>query len=544
VKRLVLVALALAGCAADPCDGKGPVCVSVRVEGSAPPLDRFDLDVTLASGRHVRGHTDPVAPAIQLPVAFALRLDDTPEARGGLGLALVGSASGVPRAAGVVAFTVPQSGHAAVTVELASLSGGDAAADGARDAATDAFVSIEGGVVDAQPPGDGNPWGSITLSATPDPTDILVGTTGTVRYTLNNGSAASILVSGQATQSTPLGIPIAFSTNNCLGFMVASGGSCTFSVNVSPTARAQWSLHMSVTYAGGSAATSSAVNAVEWANETVAVSNLLAVGGTSASDVWAAGAAGTILHKAGGGITAWTGPLTVPSTGTINSVYAAPGTTHVYFTFTSPSLYQYDSFASSFTAYSAPLAQAGNLIALYANSENDMFVLSSTGEILRGQWLLMAQSRAPDGNLFTQLGGVPGGDVWTVGANGTWARLSGGSWSSTQSFSSSVFNAVWTSGAHTYIAGARSGHGTVLSYDAALNATYTDFTNTVMNGIWGSSDSDVYVVGSGGAVYHLSSAAGAWLAEPTGLAPDLYGVWGAGGEVFAVGANGTIVHRY
>jgi len=64
-----------------------------------------------------------------------------------------------------------------------------------------------------------------------------------------------------------------------------------------------------------------------------------------------------------------------------------------------------------------------------------------------------------------------------------------------------------------------------------------------LNGIWGSSTSDVFVVGSRGLVWHWNGAAWSEMLLPTITAsPDLRAVWGpVGGPVYAVGSAGAIV---
>ena len=60
-------------------------------------------------------------------------------------------------------------------------------------------------------------------------------------------------------------------------------------------------------------------------------------------------------------------------------------------------------------------------------------------------------------------------------------------------------------------------------------------------GIWGTSSSNVFVVGSSGII--LLYDGNAWSSMPAGMTTDLLSVWGSSpSDVFAVGANGTILH--
>jgi uncharacterized repeat protein (TIGR01451 family) len=66
-------------------------------------------------------------------------------------------------------------------------------------------------------------------------------------------------------------------------------------------------------------------------------------------------------------------------------------------------------------------------------------------------------------------------------------------------------------------------------------------TTDSLYGVWGSSGGDVFAVGSDGTIVHYDGAA--WSAMDSGTTESLRGVWGsASTDVFAVGSDGTIVH--
>ena len=79
------------------------------------------------------------------------------------------------------------------------------------------------------------------------------------------------------------------------------------------------------------------------------------------------------------------------------------------------------------------------------------------------------------------------------------------------------------------------------------NATYTvghaDIeaaapTAQTMQGIWGRSSSDVFVVGAAGSITHFDGTSWSTMTVPSGT-PNLYGVWGSSTNVFAVGGSGS-----
>lgn len=59
--------------------------------------------------------------------------------------------------------------------------------------------------------------------------------------------------------------------------------------------------------------------------------------------------------------------------------------------------------------------------------------------------------------------------------------------------------------------------------------------------VWGSSERDLWAVGSGGVIMHYEGIT--WKKVPSGVTDDLYGVWGSGPrDVWAVGESGAILH--
>jgi hypothetical protein len=62
----------------------------------------------------------------------------------------------------------------------------------------------------------------------------------------------------------------------------------------------------------------------------------------------------------------------------------------------------------------------------------------------------------------------------------------------------------------------------------------TSGTTNQLVGVWGSSSSDVFVVGNEGTILHYNGSA--WGPMTSGITTDLYGVWGSSSsDVFAVG---------
>jgi hypothetical protein len=66
-------------------------------------------------------------------------------------------------------------------------------------------------------------------------------------------------------------------------------------------------------------------------------------------------------------------------------------------------------------------------------------------------------------------------------------------------------------------------------------------TSIYFTGVWGSSPSDVFAVGDGGAILHYDGSA--WSAMSSGTSIYFTGIWGSSpSNVFAVGDSGAILH--
>ncbi len=69
----------------------------------------------------------------------------------------------------------------------------------------------------------------------------------------------------------------------------------------------------------------------------------------------------------------------------------------------------------------------------------------------------------------------------------------------------------------------------------------TSPTTEILYSVWGSSDSDVFAVGANGTILHYNGTS--WSLQDTPTTETLYGVWGSSSSnVFAVGVNGTVLH--
>jgi hypothetical protein len=98
---------------------------------------------------------------------------------------------------------------------------------------------------------------------------------------------------------------------------------------------------------------------------------------------------------------------------------------------------------------------------------------------------------------------------------------------------------VWgSSGSNVFAVGTG---GTILRFDGTSWITMNSGTTTWLADVWGAAANDVYAVGAAGTILHYNGST--WSPMTSGVTGLLYRVWGSGpNDVFAVGETGTIVH--
>ena len=138
--------------------------------------------------------------------------------------------------------------------------------------------------------------------------------------------------------------------------------------------------------------------------------------------------------------------------------------------------------------------------------------------------------------------GLPSGEVYAVGDAGTIRRRIGANWlDEPQSVTTANLIAVWM---------APTGEVYVLTDDTSVSLIQRVGSSWVpvnrlpsinAHDIWGTSNEDIFVVGSVGTIAHFTTVGG-WDFTSPGGTETLYGVFGTSpSSVFAVGSNSTIL---
>ncbi len=103
----------------------------------------------------------------------------------------------------------------------------------------------------------------------------------------------------------------------------------------------------------------------------------------------------------------------------------------------------------------------------------------------------------------------------------------------------SDFNDVWgTSGTDVYVVG---DSGIIIHYDGSTWSGMDSGTTNDLWSIWGTSAMNIFAVGHQGTILHYDGSS--WSAMNSGTSENLYGIWGSsGGDIFTVGYSGIILY--
>lgn len=274
-------------------------------------------------------------------------------------------------------------------------------------------------------------------------------------------------------------------------------------------------------------------NGIRWSHASgFEVSTLNNVWGSSASDVWAVGESGLLLHRTDG---AWA-PYSMAVTEHLRGV---SGSTVVGNAGTVLS----QSMASSYLRRSIPTQE--NLHAVYTSGLTALAV-GAKGTIVRSYdygntWILQNSKTQKDLNGLW----VKGNQAFAVGQDGTAVFFTGATWFIQPTGTTANLNGVHgTSLSDVWAVGEG---GTALHYDGSSWTPESTGVFETLYSVWGPSSTELWAVGAGGRMVRWNGAA--WAARPNLTSEDLYAVggslffpdnwWAVGGKGIALRWNGT-----
>lgn len=248
---------------------------------------------------------------------------------------------------------------------------------------------------------------------------------------------------------------------------------------------------------------------------------LNAIWGSGATDIWAVGTRGTILHGDGKSFTA-----------------VGSGGTDIYF-----SVWGWGTNDVWILSPTTPLRSQGfsNGSATFTEQKGATFaanprIWAGLSTSASGIWL------AGD---YSWKFGDPAASFWKFeddGDGGT-AWKGAPSCPAGQNCASSI-RSLWASGPNDVWAVGSTGQAFRMDDPSTGHWTQLDTrVNHTLFGIWGSGPNDVWAVGDGGTILHTTKTTGPWTSVASPTTNPLRGIWGSGpNDIWAVGDGGTVVH--
>jgi len=235
--------------------------------------------------------------------------------------------------------------------------------------------------------------------------------------------------------------------------------------------------------------------------------NLRDIWGNSASDIFAVGAEGIILHYNGNPEGTWSTMDNSITTNTLHGVWGS-SSTDVFAVGVDGDILHYNGNPEGTWSAMDNSMRSSTLNGVWGSSSTDVFAVGWDGSI-----------RHYDDD----------GSVWDeIGSNETQAHYFGGVWGS--------------SATDVYVVGGFNDNE-IFHYDGAtwVNTFSSEGDELFLQAVWGSSASNVFAVGTGGITHHYKGSV--WDTMNSGTTNTLKDVWGSSASnVFAVGVNGTILH--
>jgi hypothetical protein len=222
--------------------------------------------------------------------------------------------------------------------------------------------------------------------------------------------------------------------------------------------------------------------------------------------------------------------------GTLNDVWGAKAS-DIYAVGDSGTIIHYDGETWSPTA-------SGNTQALYGvwgSGSSTIFAVGAGGTILRYNGYSWSSMISGTTSTLYGVWGTASNSVFAVGDGGTVLYYNGITWGPLPSGTGLALRGVWGTSATNIFAVGDS--GTIRRYDGVSWSGMTSGTAVQLSGVWGSSASDVYAVGDQGVIRRYGGSGVIWTSVYSSVTDCLGDVWGSSAsDIFAVGCRGTVIH--
>jgi hypothetical protein len=186
-------------------------------------------------------------------------------------------------------------------------------------------------------------------------------------------------------------------------------------------------------------------------------------------------------------------------------------------------------------SWSSQTSPTGNtLYAVWGTSGTNVYAVGYNGTVIHydgGGWSTFA---SPGSFYLYGIWGESGSDFYAVGSNGRICHWNGGGWSVTDFWGNHFYGIYGFAGTPYFTAGMQ---GRIMRCDTGTwgqIAPTSRITSQSLNGIWGSSASNIYVTGSSGSIFRFNGSS--WIDQTIGGGPEFNRVWGrAADDIYVVG---------
>ena len=192
---------------------------------------------------------------------------------------------------------------------------------------------------------------------------------------------------------------------------------------------------------------------------------------------------------------------------------------------------------------------------VWGSSATDVFAVGESGMILHYDGVEWIKMKSPTTEHLYGVWGSSGTNVFAVGASGTILHYNGLNWSDdVESGTTEGLRAIWGTGINDIYSVGDS--GTILQYDGVSWSAMENNSSAWLLGIWGTSDANIYAVGGfydgvggwfsldaweGGAILHYDGTA--WNEIKNDIENRLFSIWGSSeSDIYTVGSQATILH--
>lgn len=269
--------------------------------------------------------------------------------------------------------------------------------------------------------------------------------------------------------------------------------------------------------------------------------DLYAVWGTSASDLWAGGQSGTLLHRDSGKWWLQTSPWTqdIQTGALVNAGDGISGSMLIGGTGGALRLYQPQ------TQQWTPVGVSNTLHDVWGSSSDDIWAVGNAMILHQKQGVITALPQASQ----LRLNGIWGSsatDIWAVGDSGAILRSTDGkTWMPQSSAPSDLYSICGNGPSDVWAVGAR---GTVVRYNGTSSWTTQSGigipSSINLNGVWCGSDREVWIAGDSGSLYLFDGSNFGPITDLPKTDQHLLSIWGDGlGDLYVVGQAGTLLTR-